>query len=272
MPPWAISAQAVRAIHCPATHACMCERDVSQCHGDQHSWLPGQHARQPGSLGSTPAPDGHPCNGHIADDEETPQIALPHLRRPAKPGLAPRRVLAWRQADPEPAPDPIRGREIPSLCEALPWRSQCRECDGRDRPNARNRHQPPRDIVFRGDLPDLRRQSIDLPRQIVDLLQQQLAKRDDRHRKRVGRPVQDVSEARKVLRTLRCHKAMLGHGTARAALIVCVLCPVSRSRVFRTIAWPCCSASFTATNRIEGRDAASAIASASAASFFCRFT
>ncbi len=169
MPPWAISAQAVRAIHCPATHACMCERDVGQCHGDQHSWLPGQHARQPGSLGSTPAPDGHPCNGHIADDEETPQIALPHLRRPAKPGLAPRRVLAWRQADPEPAPDPIRGREIPSLCEALPWRSQCRECDGRDRPNARNRHQPPRDIVFRGDLPDLRRQSIDLPRQIVDL-------------------------------------------------------------------------------------------------------
>ena len=34
----------------------------------------------------------------------------------------------------------------------------------------------------------------------------------------------------------------------------------------------CCSCVFTATKRIVGRDAASQIASASAASFFCRFT
>ena len=34
----------------------------------------------------------------------------------------------------------------------------------------------------------------------------------------------------------------------------------------------CCSRVFTATTRIVGREAASQIASASAASFFCRFT
>ena len=34
----------------------------------------------------------------------------------------------------------------------------------------------------------------------------------------------------------------------------------------------CCSSLFTGTNRIVGRCAASQIASASAASFFCRFT
>ena len=36
--------------------------------------------------------------------------------------------------------------------------------------------------------------------------------------------------------------------------------------------WDCCSCVFTATKRIVGREAASQIASASAASFFWRFT
>ena len=36
--------------------------------------------------------------------------------------------------------------------------------------------------------------------------------------------------------------------------------------------WACCSRVFTATKRINGREAASQIASASAASFSCRLT
>jgi len=45
-------------------------------------------------------------------------------------------------------------------------------------------------------------------------------------------------------------------------VIVWVRCAVSKSRVFRTMASPWPSAVFTTTKRIEGRDAASAIASA----------
>ena len=42
--------------------------------------------------------------------------------------------------------------------------------------------------------------------------------------------------------------------------------------VRKATARPCVSALLTATNRMVGRDAASAIASASARSFFCLFT
>jgi hypothetical protein len=51
-----------------------------------------------------------------------------------------------------------------------------------------------------------------------------------------------------------------------------VRCRTSRSRVRYAIAAACCASDFGSTNRIVGRAAASAIASASAASFFCRFT
>jgi len=44
------------------------------------------------------------------------------------------------------------------------------------------------------------------------------------------------------------------------------------SRMRKTIAAPCVSSLFTATKRIVGLCAASQIASASAASFFCRLT
>jgi hypothetical protein len=59
---------------------------------------------------------------------------------------------------------------------------------------------------------------------------------------------------------------------ARAALIVCVRWRTRRSRGREAIAMACRSSLFTATNSIVGRVAASAIASASAMSFFCRFT
>lgn len=58
----------------------------------------------------------------------------------------------------------------------------------------------------------------------------------------------------------------------RSALIACVRYRTSRSRVLNAIPDACFSTLFTATNRIVGRDAASAIASASAASFLLRLT
>ena len=73
-------------------------------------------------------------------------------------------------------------------------------------------------------------------------------------------------------RTGRGNDALLGQVRARAALIVCVRWRTRRSRVRQAIAAACWASLFTATNRIVGREAASAIASASAMSFFCRFT
>ena len=58
----------------------------------------------------------------------------------------------------------------------------------------------------------------------------------------------------------------------RSALIVWVRWRTSRSRVRNSMPRDCCSRVFTATKRIVGREAASQIASASAASFFFRFT
>jgi len=39
----------MRAIHCPAAHACMCERVVRESHPHQHWWLARQHAAEPGA-------------------------------------------------------------------------------------------------------------------------------------------------------------------------------------------------------------------------------
>jgi hypothetical protein len=51
-----------------------------------------------------------------------------------------------------------------------------------------------------------------------------------------------------------------------------VRCRTNRSRVRNTKPAACCRSLFTATNHMLGRCAASQIASASIASFFCRFT
>lgn len=51
-----------------------------------------------------------------------------------------------------------------------------------------------------------------------------------------------------------------------------VRCRMRRSRVLCSTSTPCCSALFDGTKRIDGRETASQIASASAASFFWRFT
>ena len=77
-----------------------------------------------------------------------------------------------------------------------------------------------------------------------------------------------------VEKVFRLHAQILNESAAwpRSALIVCVRWRTRRSRVWNSIALACCSSPFTATKRMVGRCAASQIASASAASFFCRFT
>ena len=65
---------------------------------------------------------------------------LTHLRCPAEPGLAARRLLSWRK--------PEQGRKIASPPERLVRRSQRDDCGSRDRPNARNGHQPTGDFVL----------------------------------------------------------------------------------------------------------------------------
>lgn len=58
----------------------------------------------------------------------------------------------------------------------------------------------------------------------------------------------------------------------RIALESCVRCRVRSSRVRCNTITLCCSGDFTGTKRMVGRVTASQIASASAMSFFCRFT
>jgi hypothetical protein len=71
---------------------------------------------------------------------------------------------------------------------------------------------------------------------------------------------------------LRGNDAAMRTTWARTALIKCVLWRISRSRGRNTIARACCFSLLGWANRMVGRLAASAIASASAASFFCRLT
>ena len=70
------------------------------------------------------------------------QIALAHLRYPAKPWLAAGRVLS--RHEPEP------GREVAAAPEALHRRCEGLNCHCGDRPNAGDRHEPCRLFVLTG--------------------------------------------------------------------------------------------------------------------------
>lgn len=59
---------------------------------------------------------------------------------------------------------------------------------------------------------------------------------------------------------------------ARATAAICVRCRIRIDRVRCSTITLCCAGDFTGTNRMVGRVAASQIASASAMSFFWRFT
>ena len=59
---------------------------------------------------------------------------------------------------------------------------------------------------------------------------------------------------------------------ARSWFISRVRLFTSRDRARCSVCWSSCASDFSATNRMVGRVAASAIASASRSSFFCAFT
>src|SRR4051812_42869335 len=136
-------------------------RLVGQGHGDQHLRLARQHPRQPRArwCAALTGPADHRTR---AEDEQTPDGPLAHLRDCAEPLLAASRFLQGRQPEP--------GGEVAPGPEALRRGHEGRDRGGRDRTDARDRHQPARHGVglrARGDLGiqrlDLRLQAWKVP-------------------------------------------------------------------------------------------------------------
>ncbi len=86
---------------------------VRQCNRYQHFGSAHQHASQPRPLRRAAMLLRCLKRRHGTDDQQAPQIALPHLRYLAQPCFGARRMLAWC------APDP--SRKVASLAEHL-WR------------------------------------------------------------------------------------------------------------------------------------------------------
>src|SRR4051795_591197 len=128
-------------------------RLVGQGHGDQHLRLARQHPRQPRARGCA-ALTGPADHRTRAEDEQTPDGPLAHLRDCAEPLLAAGRFLQGRQPEP--------GGEVAPGPEALRRGHQGRDRGGRDRTDAWDRHQPARHGVGLRALGDLGLQRLDL--------------------------------------------------------------------------------------------------------------
>ena len=100
---------------------------VGQRDRDQHFRFALQHLRQPTALANT-----KPCrrrdHRHRPVDQQTSNIFLAHLRDPAEPILAARRVLHWHETEPGP--------EVPPSLEATHIRSKSLGRQGGLQPNA----------------------------------------------------------------------------------------------------------------------------------------
>ena len=138
-------------------------------------------------------------------------------------------------------------------------------------------------LILPGSRSNFLPETIDLSAEPGDLLQQKAGQRADRFRQIQVRIVKRRRQALDMDRTLGSNDAELSKMAAPGqtwALIVWVRWRTRRSRVPNSMPRACCSAVFTATKFMVGRDAASqhapdydpGIASASAASFFCRLT
>src|ERR671912_1189825 len=128
-------------------------RLVGQGDGGQHPRLAREHPRQPRTLRRATL-TGPPDHRTGAQDEQAPDGALAHLRDGPELVLAPGRPLQRRQPEP--------GREVPPGAEALRRRHQGGDRGRRDRADAGDRHQPPRDGVGLGTPGDLTIQLLDL--------------------------------------------------------------------------------------------------------------
>ena len=101
--------------------------------------------------------------------------------------------------------------------------------------------------------------------------EQQPAQLDDRPRQVTVFVLEHLDQLLDSGFALRSHYAVLGQMTPKR-VDVCVRWRTSKSRVRKSIACACYASALTATKCMVGRGAASAIASASAVSFFCRLT
>src|SRR5215212_9813531 len=108
-------------------------------------------------------------------------------------------------------------------------------------------------------------------RQPFDLIQKDTRQFHDDKRKRCRLILDRFFKNLHIRRPLRSHDTVLRQMTAERVYQLRAL-PDQRSRVRNSMARACCPSVLTATKRIVGRLAASAIASASAASFFWRLT
>ena len=142
-----------------------------------------------------------------------------------------------------------------------------------------DRHEPCRLFVLTCTGAELPSQSVDLRIQVLDPIEQKGVQLTDRTRQ----PRTWILEGRcQPIDTSPPCGATTPNSARwpRNALIIWVRWRTRRSRVWNNIPLACCSSVFTATKRIVGRCAASqhapdyvsGLASASAASFFCRFT
>lgn len=165
-----MSAQTIRAIRCPSTHACMCERGVRQRHPHKHRWLAQKHPSQPS------ARSGHWMDMPLyndtvgANNQPSPQRSLSHSlpgralrhamsrkgRRRPEPLLAASRVLSRHKPE-RHARGVLAARrcKIAPSAEGLRGRGEGNQSRGDQRPNSRDRHQPARHLILFGTPTDL---------------------------------------------------------------------------------------------------------------------
>ncbi len=122
----------------------------------KHSCQPGTSRR---AASPRPADDGRGSN-----DEQPPQIPLPHFRCPSQTLLASGRVLFWRKPDPR--------RKITALGKGRRRWCQGFHCCGANCTNPWNGGQARGNLVLSSSGPQVLLQRVDLIRQRFDVLQQ----------------------------------------------------------------------------------------------------
>src|SRR4051812_19124498 len=174
---------------------------VGQGGGDQHARLAREHSRQPRARrGATPTgPADHRAG---TQDQQSPDGPLAHLRDGSELVLAACRPLQRRQPKP--------GGEVPPGAEALRRRHQGGDRSRCDRPDAGDRHEPPRDGVGLGTPGNLTIQLRELLFQGVERSDQHLQDPAGALGYRRFRVFDQRDQAVDVRGTLRHHMAVLG--------------------------------------------------------------
>src|SRR5215467_5621522 len=233
---------------------------VGQSNGDQHFRLASQHLRKPRPLGC-PAPAGLLDHGTRPDDQQAPDRPFTAFRNGAEFLLAASRFLQRRQSEP--------GREI------APGREP--SAAGTSAVIAVEVIGPTPGIVI-----NRRAVGSDFERWLISASNAAIcasnAVKVSTSSLRMTRALSGSEDCRSSTTATRVSTWVMPFGKTwpysvrcpRRALTHWVRCRTRRSRARNTMPFACCSSVLTATKRMLGRWAASQIASASAASFFCR--